>query len=66
VGAFADGGATGTWMLDSLLPFTSGVGYTDWAVVDARVLRLGDGGVLAAGWFDAQWRLGESRSGQPR
>lgn len=66
VGAFADAGALGTWVLDSLLPFTSGVGYADWAVVDARVLRLGDGGVLAAGWFDAQWRMGEVRSGQLR
>ncbi len=66
VGVFADSGALGTWVLDSLSPFTSGVGYTDWAVIDARVLRLGDGGVLAAGWFDAQWRIGEVRSGQLR
>jgi len=57
VAGFADSGVAGTRLLDTLAPFTSGVGYPDFAIVDARVLQLGDGGVLAAGWFDATWGL---------
>jgi len=66
VGAFADSGPAGTRLMDTLVPFTSGVGYPDYAVFDSRVLRLGDGGVLQAGWFDAEWKLGPGRSGEAR
>src|SRR5262249_13975025 len=51
VAAFADSGPVGTRLLDTLTPFTSGVGYPDWAVFDGHVLEDGDGGVLQAGWF---------------
>ena len=57
VGAFASTGPRGTRVGYGLLPFTSGVGYPDWAVYGDEFLRSGDGGVLAAGWFDCQWAL---------
>ncbi len=66
VGAFADSGPAGTRLLGTLVPFTSGVGYPDYVVFDSRALRLGDGGVLQAGWFDATWRLVPGRSGEAR
>ncbi len=57
VGVFADSGPRGTRLGLTLAPFVSGVGYPDWAVFDARVLTLGDGGVLDAGWFGYDWGL---------
>jgi dienelactone hydrolase len=57
VGAFADTGLRGARLGYTLAPFTSGVGYPDYAVFDSRVLTSGDGGVLAAGWFDHRWQL---------
>jgi dienelactone hydrolase len=57
VGAFASTGARGTRMGYGLLPFVSGVGYPDYAVFGEEFLRSGDGGVLAAGWFDRRWAL---------
>jgi len=61
VGAFADSGVAGTRLLDTLAPFTSGVGYPDFVLFDARVLQLGDGGALAAGWFGPDWKLDDSQ-----
>ncbi len=61
VGLMADSGALGTRLGHALLPFTSGVGYPDYALFDAGFLATGDGGVLAAGFFDAQWRLQDAR-----
>ncbi|MBM4014276.1 MAG: hypothetical protein FJ293_04845 [Planctomycetes bacterium] len=61
VGLMADSGALGTRLGHALLPFTSGVGYPDYALFDAGFLATGDGGVLAAGFFDAEWRLQEAR-----
>jgi len=40
-----------------LSPFVSGVGLPDYAVFNSRVLSEGDGGVLAAGWFNNLWEL---------
>jgi dienelactone hydrolase len=57
VGAFASTGARGTRLGYGLVPFVSGVGYPDYAVYSEEFLRSGDGGVLAAGWFDGEWRL---------
>jgi hypothetical protein len=37
--------------------FVSGTGYPDFVAWDERTLSLGDGGVLAAGWFDGSWNL---------
>ncbi|MFQ5748679.1 MAG: prolyl oligopeptidase family serine peptidase, partial [Planctomycetota bacterium] len=54
--AFADSGPRGTRLGYTLAPFISGVGYPDYAVFDAGILRSGDGGVLAAGWFDVRWK----------
>lgn len=55
-GAFADSGVRGARLGYLLAPFTSGVGYPDYTVFSARVLAAGDGGVLAAGFCDAEWR----------
>ena len=52
VGAFASTGARGTRLGYGLVPFSSGVGYPDYAVFGEELLRSGDDGVLAAGWFD--------------
>ena len=57
VGAFASTGPRGTRVGFGLLPFVSGVGYPDYAVFGEEFLRSGDGGVLAAGWFDHRWGL---------
>jgi dienelactone hydrolase len=57
VGAFASTGPRGTRIAYGLVPFTSGVGYPDYAVFGEEVLLSGDGGVLAAGFFDREWRL---------
>ncbi len=60
VGLFADSGARGTRLGIMLAPFVSGVGYPDYAVFGPDVLRAGDAGVMAAGWFDALWRSAAS------
>lgn len=57
VGVFADTGITGTRLGYGLAPFISGVGYPDYALFSTDVLAQGDGGVLAAGWFDHAWKL---------
>ncbi len=57
LGAFADSGARGSRLGYALQPFTSGVGYPDYTLFDARILTSGDGGVLATGYFDAEWKL---------
>jgi poly(3-hydroxybutyrate) depolymerase len=57
VGVFADTGPRATRIASTLAHFVSGVGYPDYVVFDSRVLVSGDGGVAAAGWFDASWRL---------
>jgi dipeptidyl aminopeptidase/acylaminoacyl peptidase len=57
VGAFADTGVRGARLGYTLAPFVSGVGYPDYALFSADVLAQGDGGVLAAGWFDYAWKL---------
>ena len=40
-----------------LAPFVSGVGIPDYVVWSTDVLAEGDGGVLAAGWFDHRWQV---------
>jgi len=55
--AFADTGVRGARLGYGLLTFVSGVGYPDYAAFSGQVLESGDGGVLAAGWFDHAWRL---------
>jgi len=57
VGAFADTGVRGTRLGYTLAPFVSGVGYPDYALFSSAILRSGDGGVLAAGWFDRDWNF---------
>jgi predicted esterase len=60
VAAFADTGVKGARLGYTLLPFLSGVGYPDYALFSSAILTKGDGGVLAAGWFDHDWTLPKS------
>ncbi|HJP03345.1 MAG TPA: prolyl oligopeptidase family serine peptidase [Planctomycetota bacterium] len=55
VGVFADSGVRGARLGYTFLTFVSGAGFPDLSLVSARVLSEGDGGVLAAGWFDRTW-----------
>jgi dienelactone hydrolase len=57
VGAFASTGPAADRLTPTLAPFIAGVGYPDYSVYSSEVLVSGDGGVLAAGWFDAEWKL---------
>ncbi len=57
VGLFADSGPRGSRLGYTLAPFISGVGYPDYALFSPEIPTKGDGGVLAAGWFDHAWRL---------
>jgi hypothetical protein len=57
IGAFADTGPAGTRLLATIPVFGSGVGLPDYALFGPDILTKGDGGVLAAGWFDSSWRL---------
>jgi pimeloyl-ACP methyl ester carboxylesterase len=56
-GLVGDSGPQGTRLGYTLATFVSGVGYPDYTVFGPQVLARGDGGVLAAGWFDALWQL---------
>jgi dienelactone hydrolase len=57
VAALGDTGARGCRLAMLHAVFSSGTGYPDYLAWDARALKVGDGGVLAAGWFDAEWSL---------
>ena len=57
VGLFADTGPRGARLLGTVPVFVSGVGIPDYALFGSDILTKGDGGVLAAGWFDFAWRL---------
>jgi hypothetical protein len=57
VGAVAATGVRGDRLGGALNLFISGVGYPDYVVFGPRVLSEGDGGVLAAGFFDHAWEL---------
>ena len=50
-------GAKATRLSYTTAYFVSGVGYPDYTIFGPEVLEKGDGGVRAAGWFDAQWKL---------
>lgn len=50
-------GAKGTRLSYTTAYFISGVGYPDYTIFGPDVLEKGDGGVRAAGWFDADWKL---------
>ncbi len=56
-GLVGDTGPAGTRLSSTVPYFVSGVGLPDYTVFGPEVLEKGDGGVLAAGWFDAQWQL---------
>jgi len=50
-------GVAGTRLSYTSAYFVSGVGYPDYTIFGPDVLQKGDGGVRAAGWFDADWKL---------
>ncbi len=55
VGVQAASGVRGARLGYTFLTFVSGAGFPDLALVCERILSAGDGGVLAAGWFDRAW-----------
>jgi len=55
VGAFGFTGPEGARIAASFGTFVSGAGFPDLVLVDSSVLTKGDGGVLAAGWFENDW-----------
>lgn len=55
VGAFGFTGPQGARIAASFGTFVSGAGFPDLVLVDSSVLTNGDGGVLAAGWFENDW-----------
>ncbi len=59
----ASSGPRGDRLAPTLALFVSGVGYPDYCVFGPGVLTAGDGGVLAAGFFDHAWRLEEAGAG---
>jgi dienelactone hydrolase len=64
VGAFGSTGVRGSRVGYTLSPFGPGVGYPDWTVFGEGCLAAGNGGVLAAGWFDHGWGLQPGGSGR--
>lgn len=55
VGAFGFTGPEGARLAATFGTFVSGAGFPDLVLVDSSVLTKGDGGVLAAGWFENDW-----------
>ena len=53
-------GLTGCRVTDHRSYFVSGVGYPDWTVLDASSLTEGVTGIRGAGFFAADWSVGES------
>lgn len=55
VGVVANTGLQGARLGYTHAYFVSGVGYPDYAAFSSKVLQEGDGGVLAAGFYDQDW-----------
>ena len=56
-GVFGSSGPLGARLTYEVPVFVSGVGLPDWTVLDRRVLASGDGGVVAAGYFDRRFEF---------
>ena len=59
VAVVAGTGTLGSRLGARLPYFVSGIGYPDFTVFDDRVFEKGVEGVRAAGYFEADWSLGE-------
>jgi poly(3-hydroxybutyrate) depolymerase len=57
VGVVSGSGPVGMPLTDRLPYFISGVGYPDWVIFDASVLKQGVKGVRGAGYFSQDWGL---------
>jgi len=57
VGVVSGSGLAGLRLTDRLPYFSSGVAYPDCLLVDAKSLREGAAGVLAAGYFGGDWSV---------
>ncbi len=62
VGVVAGTGAVGRRLADEPRYFISGVGYPDWMLTSPEVLETGLDGVIAAGFFEADWSISPSQS----
>ncbi|MEZ0326351.1 MAG: prolyl oligopeptidase family serine peptidase [Fimbriimonas sp.] len=58
IGVVAGTGLVGSRVLDRLPVFVSGVAYSDWIVVSPAAITEGTKGILGAGNFANDWRLG--------
>ena len=59
IGIVAGTTATGAGITDTLPYFVSGVGYPDYIVLDAKCQLRGTRGVVAAGFWDADWQVSD-------
>ncbi len=59
VAVVAATGLPGAWAATFLPVFVSGVGFPDWIVIGADMLERGVAGVRGAGFFTADWDVGE-------
>lgn len=62
VGVVAGTGNVGRRLADEPRYFISGVGYPDWMLTSPDVLESGIKGVVAAGFFGADWTISPSQS----
>lgn len=62
VGVVAGTGNVGRRLADEPRYFISGVGYPDWMLTSPDVLESGLDGVVAAGFFEADWSVSDSQS----
>lgn len=60
VGVIGGGGLKGMRTTERLPIFTSGVGYTDWVIIDEDIAAKGYEGVLGAGYWNAAGGFGEN------
>ncbi len=57
IGAVSGTGLVGMRLTERLPYFTSGIGYPDCIIFGPDVLRTGDSGVKATGFFGADWKV---------
>jgi len=62
VGIIAGTGLAGCRTADRLPIFVSGVGIPDWVVISSSMFSTGIEGILAAGFFDHNWRIDSRQS----
>jgi hypothetical protein len=57
IGVVGGTGTTGLRVTDRLPVFTSGIAYPDWTILSPNAYAVGTEAVLAAGYFENDWKL---------